>query len=270
MVPSVNEIAIPIIMAQRRSKVLLVTAVLAAVCGVALYFRFRPSTPLPVAHQGASTAGGPRRIYPQSSIEKTLPRMDSNHPLKMGAQYYPPESKRLGETGMCLVRVEIDADGVIRATQLLSATGFGRLDSACLTAVMNGRLTPATAEGKPVFFWLEIPIFWTLGEPPRRPHFGNIFLVPTIRSDYQLKIGPDNYPPESRQTHQEGDCAVHGYVRKDGTANNVSISQSAGFAALDQACIAAIQQARFLPAHANGAAIGAFVDINISWRLPTK
>jgi TonB family protein len=100
---------------------------------------------------------------PQSSIEKTLPRMDKNHPLKIGAQYYPPESIRLGERGMCLVRVEIDADGVIRAMQLISATGFGRLDAACLSAVMNAQLKPATAAGKPVFFWLEIPIYWTLG-----------------------------------------------------------------------------------------------------------
>ena len=256
-------------MAQRQFIALLVTAAVALACGVALYLRFQPSTPLPVAHQGASAAHSPKSINPQSSIEKTLPRMDIDHPLKISTQYYPPESKRLGEKGVCLVRVEIDADGVIRATQLISATGFGRLDSACLTAVMNQQLKPATAEGKPVFFWLEIPIFWTLGESSPRPRFDNLFIVPTIRSDYQLKIGPGNYPPESRQARQEGDCAVHGYVKEDGTANNVSISKSTGFAALDQACIAAIQQARFLPAHAHGAAIGAFVDINISWRLPT-
>src|ERR1700692_3083669 len=30
----------------------------------------------------------------QSSGEQTLARFDKNHPLKIGAQYYPPESKR--------------------------------------------------------------------------------------------------------------------------------------------------------------------------------
>jgi len=214
---------------------------------------------------GAVSTSLPAAARP--AIEKTLPRIDKDHPLKIGAQYLPAESKRLGEKGTCLVRVEIDADGVVRAVQLISATGIGRLDSACLTAVMNGQLKPATAKGKPVFSWLEIPIFWTSGEPAPKLHFDNLFLVPTIRSDYQLKIGPHNYPPDSRQKREEGDCAVHAYVRRDGMANNVSIGKSTGFAALDQACIEAIQQAAFLPAHANGAAIGAFVDINISWRL---
>jgi hypothetical protein len=50
----------------------------------------------------------------QSSGEQTLARFDKNHPLKIGAQYYPPESKRLGEKGMSLVRVQVDGDGRIR------------------------------------------------------------------------------------------------------------------------------------------------------------
>jgi len=91
-----------------------------------------------------------------------------------------------------------------------------------------------------------------------------------VRKDYQLKIGPDHYPPESRELHQEGDCTIHGFVKEDGTASNISVSRSTGFAALDQACIFAIQQAPFVPAQANGAAVGAFFDINISWRLPTQ
>jgi TonB family protein len=102
-----------------------------------------------------------------------------------------------------------------------------------------------------------------------RPSFSP-FLVPKVRKDYQLKIGPGHYPPESRAMHQEGDCTIHGFVNEDGTASHLSISKSTGFAALDQACILAIQQAPFVPARTNGAAVGAFFDMSISWRLPTQ
>jgi TonB family protein len=205
----------------------------------------------------------------QPSGDKKPGRTDPDHPLKVGEPYYPIESKRVGENGWCLVRFQVDADGRIRAAQLTSPTGYERLDSACLAAVMNGQMIPATIDGKPVFYWPEMPIVWFQGKPPARPNF-NPFLVPKVRKDYQLKIGPDHYPPESREMRQEGDCTIHGFVKEDGTATNISVSKSTGFAALDQACISAIQQAPFVPAQANENSIGAFFDISISWRLPTQ
>jgi TonB family protein len=223
----------------------------------------------PIPDDSPSSASSSSLAAPQASTEKKPPRMDKDHHLKIGAQFYPIESRRRRETGWCLVRFQVDADGLIRAAQLTSSTGFAHLDSACLTAVMNGQMMPATIDGKPVFYWPEMPISWSLGRVPARPHF-DPFLVPKVREDYQLKIGPDHYPPESRQMHQEGDCTVHSFVKEDGTASNTVISKSTGFAALDQACIAAIQQAPFLPAHANGSPVGAFVDINMSWRLLTQ
>jgi TonB family protein len=223
----------------------------------------------PITDDAQSSTSNSSLLASQPSGDKKPGRIDPDHPLKVGAPYYPIESKLLGENGWCLVRFQVDADGLIRAPQLTSSTGFERLDSACLTAVVNGQMIPATIDGKPVFYWPEMPIVWFQGKPPTRPTF-NPFLVPKVRKDYQLKIGPDHYPPESREMHQEGDCTIHGFVKEDGTASNISVSKSTGFAALDQACILAIQQAPFVPAQANGAAVGAFFDINISWRLPTR
>src|ERR1700730_1280877 len=130
---------------------------------------------------------------------------------------------------------------------------------------MNGHLIPATADGKPTFYWPEMPIMWSFGPPPPRPTF-DPFLVPKVRKDYQLKIGPDHYPVESREMHQEGDCTVHAYVKVDGTVTDLSVTKSTASPALDNACMLAIQQATFEPSQANGRAVGAFVDINISWR----
>jgi TonB family protein len=205
----------------------------------------------------------------QAAGDKKPGRIDPNHPLKIGTQYYPIESKRHGENGWCLIRFQVDPDGLIRAKQLTTSTGFDRLDSACLATVANGQMIPATIDGKPVFYWPEMPIVWFQDKPPARPNF-DPFSVPKVRKDYQLKIGPDHYPPESREMNQEGDCTVHGFVKQDGAISDINVSRSTGFAALDKACILAIQQAPFVPAQKNGAAVGAFFDINISWRLPRQ
>jgi TonB family protein len=241
-----------------------------AVAGCCMTFvDFGSCTAAPIADETQSVTSSSSLPISPTPVEKRPGRIDKDHPFKIGAAYYPIESKRHGEAGWCLVRFQVDADGLIRAAQLTSPTGFERLDSACLSAVIDGQMIPATIDGQPVFYWPEMPIVWSLGQPPARPSF-NPFLVPKIRKDYQLKIGPDQYPAESRELHEEGDCTIHGYVQADGATTNIVVSKSTGFAALDQACLSAIQQAPFVPAQASGEPIGASFDITISWRVPKQ
>src|SRR5882757_1076862 len=47
----------------------------------------------------------------QRAVETPI-RQDKNHPLKLG-ENYPKESQLLGEEGICVVRVEVDADGFV-------------------------------------------------------------------------------------------------------------------------------------------------------------
>jgi TonB family protein len=156
----------------------------------------------------------------------------------------------------------VDADGHLPATQLVSSTGFERLDAACLSAFAEGRLIPKTVDGKPVSSWVLIPINWKLT--------GKVFTAtPQIAEDYRLKVGLEDYPPRSRKLHQEGDCVVHVEVAKDGTLSNVALTKPTGYEPLDQACVSAIQQAQFIPGHQGRTPIAASTDINISWRLPT-
>ena len=88
--------------------------------------------------------------------------LDPKHPLRIGQEYYPMDSRIHGEEGTCLLRLQVDSEGYIRATQLLSSTGFPRLNAACLSSSIDGRLIPATAHGKRrVHFgqWMDTPIF---------------------------------------------------------------------------------------------------------------
>ena len=63
---------------------------------------------------------------------------------------YPPLSRRLGEEGKTVLRVELDAQGAISAAQVTASSGFSRLDEAALAAVKTWRCTPAQRDGQPV------------------------------------------------------------------------------------------------------------------------
>lgn len=63
---------------------------------------------------------------------------------------YPPFSRRLGETGVVVVHVELDEQGRVASAQVKSSSGYSRLDEAAITAVKTWRCHPATRHGQPV------------------------------------------------------------------------------------------------------------------------
>jgi len=108
----------------------------------------------------------PRPITPTPSFTNTAartpPRMDPNHPLKIGEEWYPDASRRANEEGRCVVQVTLTVDGHVAAETLQQSSGFPRLDDACLEAVHGQRLLPATENGKPVGVTVSLPINWKL------------------------------------------------------------------------------------------------------------
>lgn len=63
---------------------------------------------------------------------------------------YPPLSRRLGETGKVVLRVELDATGRVAGARVLTSSGSGRLDAAALAAVRTWRCLPAQRDGQAV------------------------------------------------------------------------------------------------------------------------
>ena len=94
--------------------------------------------------------------------------------------------------------------------------------------------------------------------------------TPQIRVDYQLEVGPDFYPASARERHQEEDCVIHVAVGIDVKPVDASVKKSTGVAALDEACLRAVEEAEFVPARQFGVKFAAWTDINISWRLPSR
>jgi protein TonB len=63
---------------------------------------------------------------------------------------YPVMSRRMGETGKVVLRVELDAEGRVDTAQVISSSGFKRLDEAALSAVRSWRCNPPLRDGQPV------------------------------------------------------------------------------------------------------------------------
>lgn len=63
---------------------------------------------------------------------------------------YPAVSRRLGETGVVVLRVELAENGEVAEATVKNSSGYPRLDNAALNVVRNWRCNPATRNGRPV------------------------------------------------------------------------------------------------------------------------
>ncbi len=124
-----------------------------------------PAAPAPLPPVSAPVAAAPSLApatppaappaLPAPKIE--LPRSDVDH-LSNPVPPYPPVSKRLGEEGTAVVRIYVGADGLPQKAELLTSSGFERLDAAAVAAVMKWRFKPGTRGGVGEAMWVSQPI----------------------------------------------------------------------------------------------------------------
>ena len=75
---------------------------------------------------------------------------------------YPRASRRAGEAGTVVLRINIAASGAVTATTIVVSSGFERLDAAAQKAVKQWRFTPGTVDGVPTAMPLQVPIRFEL------------------------------------------------------------------------------------------------------------
>lgn len=97
-----------------------------------------PAAPAPEALQTLSLADGTVRIV------------------------YPALSRRLGEEGVVMLRIRVEADGSISVADLLRSSGFARLDEAARRGVLAGRMRPATRGGEAIAMDFRLPVQFLL------------------------------------------------------------------------------------------------------------
>ncbi|WP_305804851.1 TonB family protein [Stenotrophomonas sp. YIM B06876] len=107
-----------------------------------------PPQVVPEAPEPSTTAATPAPV----ASDLPVPLVDHSP-----APAYPPAALRSGESGMVVVRVDVDASGVPAAVTLVQRSGSRLLDRAALEAVRDWRFQPAQNNGQAVPGSIEIP-----------------------------------------------------------------------------------------------------------------
>ena len=120
----------------------------------------QPSAP-PIAAPVASAAAPQAAAPAPAPATVELPSSDADY-LQNPTPAYPATSRRLGEQGRTIVRVQIGADGSAQRAEIRSSSGFARLDQAALQTVMKWRYVPGKRGGVPEAMWFNVPINFVL------------------------------------------------------------------------------------------------------------
>lgn len=111
--------------------------------------------PAPVAAAPAAATA------PAAAPVVQLPSSNADY-LQNPAPPYPPLSARLGETGKVVYKVWIGTDGRAQRAELVTSSGFSRLDKAAYETVMGWRYVPGKRNGVPETMPVNVPIHWEL------------------------------------------------------------------------------------------------------------
>lgn len=115
--------------------------------------------PVPAAPAAAPVNAVPPPLTQPAKVE--LPSSKADY-LHNPPPDYPRMSKRLGEQGRVVVKVLIGEDGLAQKVELLTSSGFERLDKSAMEAAMRWRYVPGKRGGVPEAMWYQVPIQFTL------------------------------------------------------------------------------------------------------------
>jgi TonB family protein len=88
-------------------------------------------------------------------------RFDADY-LKNSKPIYPESSRRKGEEGSVILRVQVDEKGLPLQVTLKKSSGYVRLDDSASMAVGRWRFVPAYVNGTAVVSWVTVPLTFRL------------------------------------------------------------------------------------------------------------
>ncbi len=120
-----------------------------------------PTDAAPAAR--AITIPTPAPAPPAQQQERSAPKLVSAvEYVREPSPRYPPQSRRLREQGLVVLRVVIDERGAASSIEIETSSGHARLDAAARDAVLRAAFRPYVEDGEPRRALVLIPIEFAL------------------------------------------------------------------------------------------------------------
>lgn len=78
---------------------------------------------------------------------------------------YPEQARRRGWEGTVLLRVQLDANGIVQGVTILQSSGYSVLDQAAASQISRWRFKPSLHNGTPQPSTLRVPVKFRLEKP---------------------------------------------------------------------------------------------------------
>jgi protein TonB len=124
-----------------------------------------PFIEIPISVPSANAITVPVRTVPPpvAREDSSAPKLISTvEYLREPSPRYPPQSRRLREQGLVVLKVLIDERGTACEIQIESSSGYARLDDAAREAVRRAAFRPYVEDGAPRRALVLIPIEFSL------------------------------------------------------------------------------------------------------------
>ncbi len=122
-----------------------------------------PPSPAPIAATATTQAAASpaTRSSDDAAAPLSLPNLNADY-LNNPAPPYPSASRESGEQGKVLLRVLVNADGLVDQITLRKSSGYERLDQAAQETVQKWRFVPARRGEQLVSAWVVVPVSFSL------------------------------------------------------------------------------------------------------------
>ncbi len=130
--------------------------------------------------------------------------------------------------------VHVLPDGTVKSATVASSSGNADLDNRARAYLTGAHVAPITSGGAAIEADSTVNVAWPNG---------------TIMIPSQLPLSTQDdaewYPPNAFAMHRQGYAILSFTILADGTAKNVTVLKSTGFADLDNASVGVVSQSRF-------------------------
>jgi len=187
------------------------------------------------------------------------------------APEYSPEAKKVKFTGIVLVNLIVDENGLPQNVHVLRGVGMG-LDDSAMAAVKQYRFKPAMEGGKPVPVELNIEVNFFSPDGSAGLNVAN----PNATSGRKLPDGATvpvvihqvdpEYTLEARKAKAGGVVLVNMIVDKRGKPQHVHVVRGVGYG-LDKKAVDAVKEYRFKPAMKDDKPVEEVLNVEVNFQI---